>query len=154
MMRTWKLHVRDFPYRRLPEPGELFERHKQFSFAHEQPEAVRRDVSDFAGEVPAQASGISLRCSSVRIYTSATCFGLRPEVCGQFDDRINPELCFAFGVLNMNVRAPLLAEKEVEPKPSNAQDRRTHQPQHSLRGPRGARAGRGKRAVPQMRWRS
>ena len=48
------------------------------------------------------------------------------EVCGELDDRIDPELGFAFGVLNMNVRPPFLTREEVEPKPPNAKDRRTH----------------------------
>ena len=51
---------------------------------------------------------------------------LEVEVCGELDDRIDPELGFAFGVLNMNVRPPFLTREEVEAKPPNAKDRRTH----------------------------
>ena len=43
---------------------------------------------------------------------------LEAEVRRQLDRRINPELRFAVRMLNMNVRAPFLAGKEVEPKPS------------------------------------
>jgi hypothetical protein len=34
---------------------------------------------------------------------------LQAEVCGQLDGRINPELCFAVCMLNMNGRPPFLA---------------------------------------------
>jgi len=44
----------------------------------------------------------------------------------QFHSRLNPELGLALGVLDVHVRTSLLARKEVEPKPLNAQDRRTH----------------------------
>src|SRR5439155_23389943 len=47
VVRTWKLDVRDFAHRRFPEPGKFFEWHKQLAFADEQPEPVRRNVSDF-----------------------------------------------------------------------------------------------------------
>jgi hypothetical protein len=52
--------------------------------------------------------------------------GLKAEVRCQLDRRINPELRFAVRMLNMNVRPPLLAGKELKPKPSDPQDRRTH----------------------------
>ena len=44
----------------------------------------------------------------------------------QFNRRLNPELGLALGVLDMHVRADLLAREEVEPKPPHAQDRRAH----------------------------
>ena len=51
---------------------------------------------------------------------------LEAEVRCQLDDRIDPELRFAVRMLNMNVRPSFLAGKEIEPKPSDSQDRRTH----------------------------
>ena len=51
---------------------------------------------------------------------------LEAEVPGQFDDWIDPELGFAVRMLNMNVRPSFLAGKEIESKPSDSQDRRTH----------------------------
>src|SRR3972149_10109422 len=47
VVRAWKLHVRDFPNRSLPKPRKLVERHEQLPFPDEQPEPVRRNVSDF-----------------------------------------------------------------------------------------------------------
>ena len=44
----------------------------------------------------------------------------------QFDARFNPELGLALGMLHMHVRSGFLAREEVEPKPLDAQDRRTH----------------------------
>jgi hypothetical protein len=44
-------------------------------------------------------------------------FWLEAEVRRQFDGGIEPELCFAVRMLNMNVRPPFLARKEIEPKP-------------------------------------
>jgi len=42
---------------------------------------------------------------------------LEAEVRCQLDRRIDPELRFAVRMLNMNVRPPFLAGKEIEPKP-------------------------------------
>jgi hypothetical protein len=39
---------------------------------------------------------------------------------------INPEFRFTVGMLNMNVRPPLLAGKEIKPEPFDPQDRGTH----------------------------
>jgi hypothetical protein len=44
----------------------------------------------------------------------------------KFNNRVDPELRLALGVLNMHVRPPLFTREEVEPETSDAQDRRTH----------------------------
>ena len=49
-----------------------------------------------------------------------------PIVRVEFNRRFNPELRFAIGMLDMHMWPAFLTRKEVEPKPSNAQDRRTH----------------------------
>ena len=51
---------------------------------------------------------------------------LEAEVRCQLDGRLDPELRFALSMLNVNVRQPFLAGKEVEPKPFDAQNSRTH----------------------------
>lgn len=40
--------------------------------------------------------------------------------------RLDPEFCFAIGMLHMNVHSPLLAREEVKAKPADSQNRRTH----------------------------
>ena len=69
---------------------------------------------------------------------------LEAEVHRQLDDWINPELCLAVSMLNMNVRSPFLTTKEVEPKPFDSEDRRTHAAQRNL-APEGTR-GHGEKA--------
>jgi len=41
-------------------------------------------------------------------------------------DGVDPELCLTICVLNVNMRPRLLARKEIKPKSSDPQDRRTH----------------------------
>jgi hypothetical protein len=54
--------------------------------------------------------------------------GLEAIVGEQLQGRLNPELCFAICVLDVYVGSRFLARKEVEPKATNAEDRRTHAP--------------------------
>ena len=49
----------------------------------------------------------------------------------EFHCGFDPELGLTLGVLHMYVRPRLLAREEVEPKPLDAQDRRTHSGQDS-----------------------
>jgi len=56
---------------------------------------------------------------------------VRVEFHGWFD----PELGLTIGVLHMYMRPRLLAREEVEPKPLDAQDRRTHMSRRRLRPP-------------------
>jgi len=50
----------------------------------------------------------------------------QPVVRVEFNSWFDPELCFAVGMLDMDMRSRLLTREEVEPEPSNAQDGRTH----------------------------
>src|SRR5262245_51851607 len=58
------------------------------------------------------------------------------EIRGQLNDRIDPELCFPVGVLNVDVWPPFFAGEEVEPKPSHSEDRGTHKTRIALRAGR------------------
>src|SRR5262247_3289309 len=51
---------------------------------------------------------------------------LQTEVAGQLHGRIDPELRFAIGMLNVNVSSSFLTGKEVKPISLDPQDRRTH----------------------------
>ena len=51
---------------------------------------------------------------------------LEAEVGRQFHNRLDPELRLAVRMLNMNVRSPFLARKELEAKSLDPQNGRTH----------------------------
>ena len=51
---------------------------------------------------------------------------LETEMCHQLQARVDPEFCFAVGVLNVDVSPPFLAGEKVEPEPLDPQNRRTH----------------------------
>src|SRR4030095_4684697 len=80
-------------------------------------EVLRPSIADFINVV---------LCQLLRLGAS-----LRLEAIGrmQFHSGFDPELCLTLCVLHMYVRPRFLSREEVEPKPLDTQDRRTHSPQ-------------------------
>ena len=79
-----------------------------------------------AGEVPCPGAADFIQVLLDQFLNCRNLLWFEAEVRCQLDGRINPELRFAFRMLNMNVRPPFLARKEIEPKPFDPQDGRTH----------------------------
>src|SRR3972149_506372 len=87
---------------------------------------MRRRVRDFN-----LGSASPKHCGFIHVFLNqrprfCESFGLEAVARVQFHGRLDPELRLALGMLHVHVRAGLLARKEVEPKPLDAQDRWTH----------------------------